>query len=120
MKTVTPINTGVIVSSLVFAGTMFPDISKDAYAVSAAELCERPNFKLWKEQQMNRMWEPTAETRSAESAGAVFTYNCFTSDEIDLFFKAQGDRVENAHFIPILENRNLASEDDDEDSSECD
>ena len=120
MKTEKSILPWISITFVVLAGAFISALTQNSYAISANELCERPNFKLWKQQQMNRMWEPTAETRLAEKKGIVFSYNCFTTDEIDQFFEAHGDRVENAHFIPILESRNHAIENDEDDSGECD
>ena len=79
-------------------------VSQPSYADNAEAVCERPVFKLWKAQQSNRLWEPTEETLAAEKTGKVFTYNCFTEEEIDIFFSSHGDRIENAHFYPILSN----------------
>ncbi len=77
-------------------------ISPPSYAENAEAVCERPVFKMWKAQQSNRLWEPTEETLAAEKTGRVFTYNCFTEEEIDQFFSSHADRIENAHFYPIL------------------
>lgn len=82
-------------------------ISQPSYAENAEAVCERPVFKLWKAQQSNRLWEPTEETLAAEKTGKVFTYNCFTEEEIDLFFSSHGNRIENAHFYPILSNTSI-------------
>ena len=78
-------------------------VNNDALAMSKEELCELPIFKTWKKQQANRLWSPSDETLLAERSGKVFTYNCFTFEDIDRFFEIHEDRIENAHFNPILE-----------------
>ena len=74
----------------------------DAQAWSAREICDTPLFQKWKEQQAQRLWSPDAETIQAEQSGKVFTYRCFTLQEIDEFFELHEERIENAHFYPIL------------------
>ncbi len=89
-------------------------INQYANALSAEEICSLPNFKLWKKQQENRLWTPTKETLAEERSGKLFIYNCFTFEEIDQFFNSHENRIENAHFYPILEpNRHDEEEDDD-------
>ena len=98
----------------------FALVSQLSHAESAQTICERPIFKLWKTQQTNRLWAPTQDTLFAEQGGKVFTYNCFTESEIDEFFAHQGNRIENAHFYPILSNQSkLEGEDQTEDDDEC-
>ena len=108
-----PVNVLIIFLGLIIA--MLND--RNAYALSAEQYCERPNFKLWKVHQAERLWTPSANTLSAERSGKVFTYNCFTMEEIDKFFSLHEDRIENANFrlilLPGLENG-----DDDEEA--CD
>ena len=74
----------------------------DAQAWSAREICDTPLFQKWKEQQAQRLWSPDAETIQTEQSGKVFTYNCFTLQEIDEFFELHEERIENTHFYPIL------------------
>lgn len=88
--------------------------SQAAFSDSAQSVCDRPVFKLWKNQQANRLWEPNQETRVAEQSGKVYTYNCFTLDEIDQFFTSQGDRIENTHFYPILSGQHANPEEEDD------
>lgn len=95
------VKSSITISAL--ATLLIMPISQDAHALSAEAICNQPTFKLWKTQQANRLWIPTEETLSAERSGKLFTYNCFTSEEIDHFFNSHGDRIENAHFYPILE-----------------
>lgn len=91
-------------------------ITQNVHALTVTELCKQSTFKLWKKQQANRLWTPTEETLSAEKTGKLFTYNCFTFEEIDDFFISYPDRIENAHFYPILEiKRKSGTEDDDDD-----
>ncbi len=99
----------------------FALINQLSYAESAREVCERPIFKLWKSQQKNRLWEPSGDTLSSEQAGTVFIYNCFTESEIDDFFANQGNRIENAHFYPILSNKTTSESEGntDDDDDEC-
>ena len=92
--------------------------SQDAQAVSAEEACNRPILKVWKEQQSERLWSPNEETLMAEQSGKVFTYNCFTFEDIDRFYETHGERIENAHFYPILKTKgqketHVAEKDDD-------
>jgi len=101
----------------IFVSVLLPMlINQDARALSTVEICNQPTFKLWKTQQANRLWIPTEGTLTAERSGKLFTYNCFTSEEIDQFFNSHGDRIENAHFYPILEikHQNSAAESDDD------
>lgn len=79
--------------------------SLDAHAVSAEEACNRPILKVWKEQQSERLWSPNEETLMAEKSGKVFTYNCFTFEDISRFYDTREDRIENAHFYPILKTK---------------
>lgn len=89
------------------------------YAETAQAVCERPIFKQWKDQQSNRLWEPSSETLDAEKTGKVFTYNCFTEKEIDQFFENQEDRIETAHFYPILPNKHGLKADNTETEEDC-
>ena len=100
---------------IIMLGLNFLPIMRNAHAISVEEVCDRPTFKLWKTQQANRLWSPSEETLSAERSGKLFTYNCFTSDEIDRFFASHGDRIENAHFYPILEMKRQGVADGDDD-----
>lgn len=88
-----------------------------AHAESARQLCETPVFQDWKQQQSERLWAPDAHTEKAEQAGMVFSYNCFTFEEIDRFYDMHYDRIENAHFYPILKSDryvgSMAEKDDD-------
>ena len=114
MKTET-MNLKVPIRALtVLLGLGVMPINQYANALSAEEICSLPNFILWKKQQENRLWTPTRETLSEERSGKLFIYNCFTFEEIDQFFISHENRIENAHFYPILEpNRNDEEEDDD-------
>lgn len=97
--------------------TAFLSATGPAHAESARQLCESPLFQHWKQQQSERLWNPDIHTEKAEQAGMVFSYNCFTFEEIDDFFDAHKDRIENAHFYPILKNdahENLSAEKDDD------
>ena len=76
-------------------------ISLNAYSESIEEVCNKPIFKMWKEQQSERLWSPDEETIKAEKSGKLFTYNCFTFEEIIRFYDTHEGRVENAHFHPI-------------------
>ena len=80
-------------------------VNQEAFAVSAEEACNRPILKLWKEQQSERLWSPNEETLIAEKSGKVFTYNCFTFEDISRFYDTREDRIENAHFYPILKTK---------------
>ena len=105
---------------IVLFGLNFIPINHNAHALSTEELCNQPTFKLWKKQQSNRLWTPTDETLLAEKSGKLFVYNCFTFEEIDGFFASHEDRIENAHFYPILEmKRKDKSEGDDDDDDDC-
>jgi len=79
--------------------------SQDAHADSAEEACNRPILKVWKEQQSERLWSPNGETLIAEKSGKVFTYNCFTFEDINRFFDSHENRIENAHFYPIIKTK---------------
>jgi len=74
----------------------------DAHARSAQEACETPIFKMWNKQQAKRLWSPSDETILAERSGKVYTYNCFTLEDIDKFFEVHQERIENAHFYPVV------------------
>ena len=80
-------------------------ISLNAYSESSEEVCNKPIFKMWKEQQSDRLWSPDEETLKAEQSGKLFTYNCFTFKEINRFFDTHEGRIENAHFHPILKTK---------------
>jgi len=80
-------------------------ISLDAYSESSEEVCNKPIFKMWKEQQSDRLWSPDEETLKAEKSGKLFTYNCFTFEEISRFYDTNEGRIENAHFHPILKTK---------------
>ena len=80
-------------------------ISFNAYSESIEEVCNKPIFKMWKEQQSERLWSPDKETVKAEQSGKIFTYNCFTFKEINRFFDSHEGRIENAHFYPILKTK---------------
>ena len=80
-------------------------ISLNAYSESIEEVCNKPIFKMWKEQQSERLWSPDEETLKAEKSGKLFTYNCFTFEEVSRFFDTHEGRVENAHFHPILRKK---------------
>ncbi len=91
-----------------------------AQAESARKVCERPIFKQWKLQQLDRMTTPNAETLRAEKKGQVFNYNCFTLDEIDHFFEDHENRIENAHFHPILAGNNATKRElEQEEEDDC-
>ena len=90
-------------------------IGQDSHALTAEEVCNQPTFKLWKTQQANRLWTPNKETLLAERTGKLFTYNCFTFQEIDQFFTSHEDRIENAHFYPILEIKRQGEPESDDD-----
>ena len=62
-------------SSLLFISIITNSL--DAHAVSAEEVCNQPVFKMWKEQQSERLWSPDEETLKAEQSEKRFTYNCF-------------------------------------------
>jgi hypothetical protein len=103
---------------IILLGLSIMPINQNAYAESIEEVCERPTFKFWKQQQAIRLWSPNEETLSAERSGKLFTYNCFTFEEIDQFFTSHEDRIENAHFYPILEikrQKGAGSSDNDDD-----
>ena len=94
-------------------------ISVDAHSESIEEVCNKPIFKMWKEQQSERLWHPDKETLMAEQSGKLFTYNCFTFKDINRFFDTHAGRIENAHFHPILKtkdekNTGVASGSDDD------
>ena len=86
-------------------GISIMSISFNAYSESIEEVCNKPIFKMWKEQQTERLWSPDQETRTAELSGKLFTYNCFTFKEINRFFDSHEGRIENAHFYPILKTK---------------
>ncbi|MGB5280211.1 MAG: hypothetical protein WBM38_14080 [Arenicellales bacterium] len=86
-------------------GISIMSISLDAYSESIEEVCNKPIFKMWKEQQSERLWSPDKETLKAEQSGKVFTYNCFTFKDINIFFDTHEGRIENAHFYPILKTK---------------
>ena len=86
-------------------GISIMSISLDAYSESIEEVCNKPIFKMWKEQQSERLWSPDEETLKAEKSGKLFTYNCFTFEEISRFYDTRGGRIENAHFHPILKTK---------------
>ena len=90
-------------------------IVQNSHALTAEKLCNQPTFKLWKTQQANRLWTPNKETLLAEESGKLFTYNCFTFQEIDQFFISHEDRIESAHFYPILEIRPQGEPESDDD-----
>ena len=90
-------------SSLFFISIM--SISLNAYSESVEEVCNKPIFKMWKEQQSERLWHPDEETLKAEQSGKLFTYNCFTFKDINRFFDTHEGRIENAHFHPILKTK---------------
>lgn len=75
-----------------------------ANAQSVEEACEQPRFKTWKKMQSERLWSPSEATLEQESAGKVFKYYCFSRSEIDRFYETQPDRIENAHFHPVIED----------------
>ena len=86
-------------------GISIMSISLNAYSESIEEVCNKPIFKMWKEQQSERLWSPDEETLKAEKSGKLFTYNCFTFEEIIRFYDTHDGRVENAHFHPILKKK---------------
>ena len=90
-------------------GISFMSISLDAYSESIEEVCNKPIFKMWKEQQSERLWSPDEETLKAEQSGKVFTYNCFTFKDINRFFDTHEGRIENVHFHPILKSKDEKS-----------
>ncbi|MGB5226101.1 MAG: hypothetical protein WBM38_11005 [Arenicellales bacterium] len=90
-------------SSLLFISIITNSL--DAHAVSAEEVCNQPVFKMWKEQQSERLWSPDEETLKAEQSEKVFTYNCFTFEDISRFYETRENRIENAHFHPILKTK---------------
>ena len=99
-------------------GISIMSISLDAHSESVEEVCNKPIFKMWKEQQSERLWSPDEETLKAEQSGKLFTYNCFTFEDISRFYDTRGGRIENAHFHPILKTKNerdssIASSSDD-------
>lgn len=77
-------------------------LSTGSHAFNGKEICEQPLFKQWKAQQAQRLWSPNEQMLAEEKNGKVFVYNCLTDSEIDDFLRIQGDRLENAHFLPIL------------------
>ena len=86
-------------------GISIMSISLNAYSESVEEVCNKPIFKMWKEQQSERLWSPDEETLKAEQSGKLFTYNCFTFEDISRFYDTRGGRIENAHFHPILKTK---------------
>ena len=86
-------------------GISIMSISLDAHSESVEEVCNKPIFKMWKEQQSERLWSPDEETLKAEQSGKLFTYNCFTFKDINRFFDTHEGRIENAHFHPILKTK---------------
>lgn len=86
-------------------GLSFMSICVDAHSESIEEVCNKPIFKMWKEQQSERLWHPDKETLIAEQSGKLFTYNCFTFKDINRFFDTHAGRIENAHFHPILKTK---------------
>ena len=86
-------------------GISIMSTSLNAYSESIEEVCNKPIFKMWKEQQSERLWSPDEETLKAEKSGKLFTYNCFTFEEIIRFYDTHEGRVENAHFHPILKTK---------------
>jgi len=86
-------------------GISIMSISLDAHSESVEEVCNKPIFKMWKEQQSERLWSPDEETLKAEQSGKLFTYNCFTFEDISRFYDTRGGRIENAHFHPILKTK---------------
>ena len=86
-------------------GISIISISLDAYSESTEEVCNKPIFKMWKEQQSERLWSPDKETLQAEQSGKLYTYNCFTFKDINRFFETHQGRIENAHFHPILKTK---------------
>ena len=47
-------------------GISIMSISLEAHSESIEEVCNKPIFKMWKEQQTERLWSPDQETRTAE------------------------------------------------------
>jgi len=86
-------------------GISIMSISLDAHSDSVEDVCNKPIFKMWKEQQSERLWSPDEETLKAEQSGKLFTYNCFTFKDINRFFDTHEGRIENAHFHPILKTK---------------
>ena len=43
-------------------GISIMSISLDAHSESTEEVCNKPIFKMWKEQQSERLWSPDDET----------------------------------------------------------
>ena len=86
-------------------GISIMSISLDAHSESTEEVCNKPIFKMWKEQQSERLWSPDDETLKAEKTGKLYTYNCFTFKDITRFFDTHEGRIENAHFHPILKTK---------------
>ena len=105
----------VVLSSIL--GSCMLTAENLAHARSTQEICDTPVFRAWKEQQAIRLWSPGDDTLSAERSGKVFTYNCFTLEDIDRFFSTHQDRIENAHFYPIIRNKHqqISSSDKDDD-----
>jgi len=100
-------------------GISIMSISLNAHSESIEEVCNKPIFKMWKEQQSERLWSPDEETLKAEQSGKLFTYNCFTFKDIARFYDTHEGRIENAHFHPILKtkdekNSRVASGSDDD------
>ena len=100
-------------------GLSFMSICVEAHTESIEEVSNKPIFKMWKEQQSERLWHPDKETLMAEQSGKLFTYNCFTFKDINRFFDTHAGRIENAHFHPILKtkdekNTGVASGSDDD------
>ena len=86
-------------------GISIMSISLDAHSESTEEVCNKPIFKMWKEQQSERLWSPDEGTLQAEQSGKLFTYNCFTFKDINRFFDTHEGRIESAHFHPILKTK---------------
>lgn len=86
-------------------GISIMSLSLDAHSESTEEVCNKAIFKMWKEQQSERLWSPDEETLKAEQSGKLFTYNCFTFKDITRFFDTHEGRIENAHFHPILKTQ---------------
>ena len=49
-------------------GLSFMSICVDAHSESIEEVCNKPIFKMWKEQQSERLWHPDKETLMAEQS----------------------------------------------------
>ena len=111
------VSMGTLISIVVICMVL---VNQPTYAENAQTVCERPVFTLWKSQQSNRLWEPTEETLAAEQSGRVFTYNCFTEKEIDMFFASHENRIEHAHFYPILSSKAKGLDDSEDDDEDCD